>query len=133
MKKVIPYIITVLLFVQCTTPAEVPPKKYTNLSKETVSGTIYVGTIIEQTFVNKAGKPMENVKELYFRLSEEEIYFIKYLYSEGAITAEHLRPYLDKPITILGEIRDGLWDVSEDNPYGAQSRIGKYMVVFSIQ
>jgi hypothetical protein len=126
--------ILLLLLAGCTTPSAVPVEK--TIDKAPIENNLvvsYTGTIIEKTFVNKGGKVMENIKELYFKISEEEIYFIKYQYTEGSITSDDLQPLINQTITINGQIIDGLWDVSEDNPYEAQSRIGKYLVIFSIQ
>jgi hypothetical protein len=127
------YTILCLLIISCTTTTSVNSESKINPPEENLSGSQYTGTLIEKTFVNKGGKEFNHIKELYFKLSAEEIYFIKYLYTEGSVTANDLRPYINKPITILGEIKEGLWDVTGDSPPEAQSRIGKYIIIYRIE
>jgi hypothetical protein len=126
------YLFFFILLFQCTTSANLSPDMQAEQNRKATAAKEYTGTLIEITFVNKGGKVMEDIKELYFKINEDEIYFIKFSYTEGSITAADLRPHLNKTITIQGEIKDGLWDVQDDNPMEAQSRIGKYLVVLSI-
>lgn len=88
------------------------------------------GKIVSQSFVNKVGKEISTIQDLYFETSGET-YFIKFM--DSNISFEEAEKLLDQTITIEGEIRDGMWDVPDDNPEYAQSRTGEYIVIFSIK
>lgn len=105
------------------------PKKDTHQSAEK-NQTTMTGKIISQSFVNKVGKEISTIQDLYFETSGET-YFIKFM--DSNISFEEAEKLLDQTITIEGEIRDGMWDVPDDNPEYAQSRTGEYIVIFSIK
>lgn len=84
--------------------------------------------LVEKEFINKGGK-ITSYKELYLRCSIQD-YFIKIC--EGEVTAEELKKYIDKGITVDMEIKDGMWDHCSDDPAYAQSRMGTYVVIHKI-
>tara|TARA_B100000809_G_scaffold257316_1_gene298666 strand:- start:3769 stop:4119 length:351 start_codon:yes stop_codon:yes gene_type:complete len=84
--------------------------------------------LIEKEFTHKGGEFTET-KELYLRCSTQD-YFIKVC--ESNITAEQLKPYLNKTIKVDMEIKKGLLDHCETIPEYAQSRSGTYVVLKKI-
>ena len=86
---------------------------------------IISGQIVEKSFIKKNGQSA-GFSELYFRASVQD-YFIKFC--ESNITKNDLEPFVDKVVTVHAEIKDGSWDICEDDPAEMQSRIGAYMVV----
>ena len=101
------------------------------------STQIIRGLIVEKPFVNKVGKASD-FKEMYFRLSVQD-YFIKFC--ESKITKAQLQAHLDslpeagplgdKAVTLEIEIKNGEWDIC-DEEYPVQSRVGDYIVVYRI-
>ena len=87
------------------------------------------GTIEEKTFVNKGGKEISTVQNLYFNVQNGETYFIKFM--DSNITDTEAQALMGKKISVEAEIIDGLWDVPDDNPQYAQSRTGLYIVIRS--
>ena len=85
--------------------------------------------VIEKPFVQKNGK-VSKYKEIYFRCSVQD-YFIKFCESE--VTKKQMKKYINKGISVVMEIREGSWDICEDSPQEMQSRIGKYVVIHSIE
>ncbi|NOQ75526.1 MAG: hypothetical protein GQ574_26185 [Crocinitomix sp.] len=90
---------------------------------------IISGHIVEKDFVKKNGQS-SGLTELYFRASVQD-YFIKFC--ESKITKKDLEPFIDKIVTVHAEIRDGNWDICEDDPQEMQSRIGAYLVVLELK
>lgn len=88
------------------------------------------GKIISKTFVNKGGKEINTIQDLYFE-TNKDTYFIKFMDSE--ITYDEAKDLLDQSIEIEGEIREGMWDVPDNDPGYAQSRTGYYVVIFSVK
>ena len=72
---------------------------------------------------------MSDYKELYLQCSVQD-YFIKIC--AGEVTTEELRKHLNQGITVDMEIRDGLWDICNDDPAYAQSRMGTYVIIHKI-
>lgn len=89
--------------------------------------------IVEKPFYNKIGEKSDKT-EFYIRCSVQD-YFIKFC--ESQVTKEQLESALSKiesPIKTLSvkiEIREGEWDRCDSNQ--VQSRIGKYVVLHSIE
>lgn len=88
------------------------------------------GQIKSKTFVNKGGKEIATIKDLYFETGDDS-YFIKFM--DSKITYEEAEKLIDQTIEIDGEVREGMWDVPDDNPQYAQSRTGYYIVIFSVK
>lgn len=86
----------------------------------------FTGEIIEEPFVNKAGRVIPNVGDLFFK-TEGKKHFIKLM--EGKVLRVDLEKYLNQTIKVKAYLTDGLWDT--DNPE-MQSRIGVYMVVLEM-
>lgn len=86
----------------------------------------FTGKLIEVPFVNKAGRVIPNMGDLFLKIGEEE-YFIKFM--EGKVLRVDLEKYLNQSIKVKGYLSSGLWDT--DNPE-MQSRFGDYMVVLEI-
>lgn len=84
--------------------------------------------LIEKSFINKGGK-MSDFTELYLQCSVQD-YFIKIC--AGEVTADELRKYINKGITVDMEIRDGMWDHCSTDLSYAQSRMGTYVVIHKI-
>ena len=88
------------------------------------------GKIISENFVNKVGKEISTIQDLYFETGGES-YFIKFM--DSKITYEEAAKYLNQTIEIEGEIREGMWDISDADPGYAQSRTGYYIVIIKIK
>lgn len=111
-----------------------PMKKNEILSegKEIISGLI-----VKKPFVNKVGKKT-GFYEYYFRTSIQD-YFIKFCESKLSIDAleKHLEkvpesgPDNDKPVTLEVTIKQGEWDVCDED-FPAQSRVGYFVIVHRI-
>lgn len=84
--------------------------------------------IIEKPFIIKNGIESDKM-ELYLRCSMDD-FFIKFCESE--VTRESIEAYLDKGIMVDVEIREGSWDICEDDYEHAQSRIGHYALIHHI-
>lgn len=123
-KIIISFILVLLVGISCSTP-EAQEKSTTETQKNTMKGKI-----VTKSFVNKGGKEIPTFKDLYFE-TEKESYFIKFM--DSKITYEDAKKYVDQWVEIEGEVREGMWDVSDDDPGYAQSRTGYYVVIFSIQ
>lgn len=87
------------------------------------------GKITSETFVNKGGKEISTIQDLYFD-SDGSTYFIKFMASN--ISYEEALELIDQPIEIEGELRDGMWDIPDENPAYAQSRGGLYLVILKV-
>jgi hypothetical protein len=85
------------------------------------------GTIRKENFVNKVGKKVEGYYDYFFEIQGVK-YFIKLKDSEVLLT--ELIKYIDKPVKLNYSIRQGLWDTDDPN---VQSRVGIYLVIFSIE
>lgn len=114
----------------CSTPKESDSNNEEPKTTDSTTNMIMKGKIISQTFVNKGGKEISTIKDLYFE-TEDETYFIKFIASN--ITFEEGLELLDQPVEIEGEIRDGMWDIPDEDPAYAQSRGGLYLVIFKIK
>lgn len=101
----------------------------TNTKKVNQNNDIMLGTIEEETFVNKGGKEISTIKDLYFNVQNGDTYFIKFMSSN--MTYDEAKANLGKKISVEAKIIDGLWDVADDNPQYAQSRTGPYIVIKS--
>lgn len=122
-------IVTVLILscgISCSTPKE---QDQTQNSANKTESTMK-GKIISENFINKGGKEINTMQDLYFQ-TEDETYFIKFM--DSNISFEEAKKLIDQPIEIEGEVREGLWDVPDDNPQYAQSRTGYYVVIFKIK
>lgn len=87
------------------------------------------GKIISENFVNKVGKEISTIQDLYFE-TEGESYFIKFINSN--ITYDEAKQLINKTIEIEGEIRDGFWDIPDADPAYAQSITGIYLVIYKV-
>ena len=90
---------------------------------------IMTGVIEQKTFVNKGGKEINTTQDLYFKSNDGNTYFIKFLNSN--ISYEQAKSILGQPISAEIEIKDGMWDVSDENPQESQSRTGLYILIKS--
>ncbi|MBL4662074.1 MAG: hypothetical protein JKY22_00535 [Flavobacteriaceae bacterium] len=90
---------------------------------------ILSGHIVEKDFIKKNGEPA-GFTELYFRASVQD-YYIKFC--ESKITKNDLEPFIDQVVTVHAEIRDGNWDICENDPQEMQSRTGNYLVVLELK
>lgn len=115
---------SLLLFINCK-----PAQHSETLERNKNPNAKYTSCqLIEKEFVNKGGK-MTEYKELYLSCSIQD-YFIKIC--EGNVTAQELKKYINKVITVDMEIKDGMWDICSDDPAYAQSRTGTYVVIKKI-
>lgn len=89
-------------------------------AKEVEAKVIYV------PFVNKAGKLIEGAGD-YFLVYDGLEWFIKF--SAGNVLRTDIEKLLDKTAKFRLTEHDGLWDTNDP---GVQSRIGKYVAVYSI-
>lgn len=92
----------------------------------------YTGKILKRSFVNKAGKTIPHVFDLYFE-TQEKNYIILQRKHQDALDSNFLEQEVDKEVIVLATIQEGLWDDDGNSPYPVQSRFGPYMVIFRIQ
>lgn len=90
---------------------------------------IMTGVIEQKTFVNKVGKEINDIQDLYFKSTDGTTYFIKLLNSN--ISYEQAIAILGQNISAEIEVKEGMWDVPDDNPLYAQSRTGQYILIKS--
>jgi hypothetical protein len=88
-----------------------------------------IGTIEQKSFTNKGGKEINTIQDLYFKTEKGESYFIKFV--DSKITFEQAKTLLGQKISAEVEIKDGMWDVPDENPALAQSRTGVYIKIIS--
>ena len=93
------------------------------------NNTIVTGIIEQKTFVNKGGKEISTIHDLYFKTQSGETYFIKFM--DSKITRDQALALKGQKVSAEVEIIDGMWDVPDDNPQFAQSRTGVYMKIIS--
>jgi hypothetical protein len=93
---------------------------------ENVTTKIVEAKVKYVPFVNKAGKEIEGVGDLFLVYDGQE-WFIKF--SAGNVMREDVEKLIDKTARFSIIEQEGLWDT--DNPE-VQSRIGKYVAVFEI-
>ncbi|MFH2095091.1 MAG: hypothetical protein ABIJ16_05275 [Bacteroidota bacterium] len=88
----------------------------------------YTGTgkIVKIQFVDKGGRPVEGVYDLYIEFDGKQ-YFIKT--SGSKYTFNELLEYEGKEINCKININRGLWDTDDPN---VQSRVGNYAVIMEI-
>lgn len=123
------YFIIILISFSCHSQEETVVNKQNGLSKENATPNVYNCRLIEKDFVNKIGAS-SGIKELYLRCSIQD-YYIKLC--ESNITKEDLLPYLKKGISVKGEVKEGLWDDCNQGSEPLQSRVGNYIVIYSIE
>ncbi len=93
-------------------------------------GQILSGVLVKKPYVDRRGIVRE--KEEYYLRGSAQDYYIKIC--EGSVTREELDDFYErsgmvKGISVLGEIREGEWDVCEEE---VASRVGKYVVIYEI-
>lgn len=115
---------SLLSFFSCSVPKDQETKKESQTADNTMKGKI-----ISETFVNKGGKEISTIHDLFFE-TDQNTYFIKFM--DSNISYEEAAALINQSVTIEGEIRDGFWDVPDDNPQYAQSRTGPYLVISKI-
>ena len=85
-------------------------------------------TVVKIPFVNKRGKVMADMAELYLQ-KDGERYFIKF--RGGQVLRKDVERYIGKEITVELSLRKGNWDTDDSNDY-QQSRVGEYVVLYKI-
>ncbi|MBK6526445.1 MAG: hypothetical protein IPG07_13415 [Crocinitomicaceae bacterium] len=82
--------------------------------------------VIHEPFINKAGKLIEGAGD-YFLVYEGQNWFIKF--SAGTVLRSDVEKFEGKTATCTVMELDGLWDTNDPN---VQSRVGKYVALYSI-
>ena len=106
-----------------------------SLSDPTTSGDTQIisAPIVKKNFVKKNNEVTDH--EEYFVRRSIQDYFVKFC--ESNVDRVELQDYLDhlgddlKVATLEVEIRNGNWDICDDN-LEQQSRIGEYMIIHRI-
>lgn len=133
MNKLISIVIIVLVIVlSCKTTTEV--SKSTSQQGSQLKKNQMVGVVILKGVANESRSTQSNNKELYFKINAKD-YFIKI--SEGYITKEIISKYIDKQITIKGEIKIGEWESIQsgslqEGTSSKKARSGEYIVINKI-
>ncbi|MES2838466.1 MAG: hypothetical protein V4667_13140 [Bacteroidota bacterium] len=126
MKKLL-LILGALSFVFLLTNAQ--SNSTTQISKQNNIDTLFMdGVLVKKQFVNKAGRQINEVFDLYL-VNENIETFVKI--SGGNYKTKDLEKYLGKQMLYAVEMRDGNWDTQDGN-HEMQSRIGKYCVILKI-
>jgi hypothetical protein len=101
----------------------------TEKSMNTNDFTVVDAVLQRHPFVKKNGQPMD-FQEYYLQIGEDE-YFVKFC--EGKVESKALEK-LENGARIRAKlsIKEGLWDVCDDNR-DQQSRVGKYVVLYSLE
>ena len=92
----------------------------------TAKSIILVGTIQVEVLTNNTGK--EVTTNFYFK-TNKNLYFIKLV--DSRMSREQAIQLLKKEIEIEGDLLNGWWDLSVDNPANKQSRKGEYLIIHS--
>lgn len=119
-----------LVFSCTTSKTKKELKEDTTIIENNVSETAtkeYNGQIVSENFTNKVGKEISKIQDLYFQINKGERYFIKF--ENSVISFKEAASFIGKDLKIQAKIIEGLWDVSDDNPQEAQSRMGYYIVI----
>jgi hypothetical protein len=98
----------------------------TDLKNSVLDIKTYEGKIKEVPFVNKAGRKIAGVSNLFFETAGKK-YFIKS--SEGAVIYSELKKLINKPVKVKALKTFGLWDTDDPN---VQSRIGEYFCIIEV-
>ena len=88
---------------------------------------IVEGTVIKEQFVNKGGRPIDGAFDYFLKYNNEKR-FIKFM--ESKVSSVELEDNLNKKVSYQISEHNGLWDTDDPN---VQSRIGDYVVIWSIQ
>ena len=103
----------------------------TTKTETTMNDTVELkGRIEKIQFVNKAGRPIDGVFDLFFVSGNGKRIFIKTRFGVSAVSREELVALEGKSIIIEGIIEDGLWDADSNE---VQSRVGKYLRVLAVR
>lgn len=94
--------------------------------RDEIRGKKVSAEVVQEQFINKAGKPIEGAYELYLKFEEKKL-FIKFM--ESDISRSDLEPYIGKSGTFIISEKTGLWDTEDPN---VQSRFGDYVVIHEI-
>ncbi|MDX2360392.1 MAG: hypothetical protein QNK23_06275 [Crocinitomicaceae bacterium] len=84
--------------------------------------------LIQKPLILTNGEVTETM-EFYLRCSAAD-HFIKLC--ESTVTEEDLIKYLDQGLPAELEIREGAWDICEDDPKEMQSRVGTYVIILEL-
>jgi hypothetical protein len=98
----------------------------TDPKKSVLEIKTYEGKVKKVPFVNKAGRKIADVFNLFFETSGKK-YFIKS--SEGDVIYSELKNFINKPIKVKAHKTFGLWDTDDPN---VQSRIGEYFCIIEV-
>ncbi len=90
------------------------------------------GKIVQRSFINKRGKVIPDVFDLYLEQCDGTRIFIKTIVDSGGMTKEELLPYLNQSVTVQASPMNGELDSSPNLDYPVQSRIGGYLLIHSI-
>lgn len=126
MKKLL-LILGVLSFVFLLTNAQ--SNSITQISKQNNIDTLFMdGVLIKKQFVNKAGRQINEVFDLYL-VNENIETFVKI--SESNFSTKELDKLIGKEKMYAVEMKVGNWDVENDD-HDSQSRYGKYCVLLKV-
>lgn len=125
-------IIFSLIVLSCKTTTEV--SQSTNQQGSQLKKNQLVGVVILKGITNESRSTQSNNKELFFKINEKD-YFIKI--SEGYVSREELSKYIDKQITIKGEIKTGEWEgiqagSIQEGTSSKKPRSGEYIIINKI-
>ena len=120
MMRILTYLISILLLVACSSQ-----KTVSNNGSDKLKNNQFVGMFVELT------KKKIQTKEVYFKI-DETTYFVKF--DEGYVSKDEVLKFLNQPIKVKGEIKNGEWEASTPGSLSTletakSARRGDYFVV----
>lgn len=119
----IPFLIILPLFFGCSsTKNSAETNDFSDSNYKIVDAKV-----ISEQFVNKGGKEIKGVFDCFLEYEGKSM-FIKFM--DSKVSFEEIEPLIGKTATFKISELEGLWDTNDNN---IQSRIGKYVVIWSIE
>ncbi len=92
---------------------------------------ILKGKIAKKQFINKGGRKVDGVFDLFFDTGAKR-YFIKTFKASGGLTKEELKPFYGKKVQARLILTEGSWDTDPAVDFPVQSRGGEYVIIKEI-
>ncbi len=130
-------VVSLIILFSCTATSKTKKELKENkvFQQENIDDDIkineYTGQIVSENFTNKGGKAYSNIQDLYFQIKNGERYFIKF--ENSVLSFKEATSLIGKDLKIKAKIIEGLWDVPDDKPQYAQSRMGFYIIIESYE
>ena len=124
--------ILVLTFLFLTISCKTQPKPimYKNMPQETNNQLNFqYSGVIEKRFYKDINNKIDKNKFDYFLVTDEKAYYIKL--TESNIKAENLEMMLGAKVKVDVYIRQGAWDVQNEDYLSKPTRFGEYIAIIA--